>query len=175
MVGGTKRPPQDSESGPWPHEQSNGKSNIKNKSNTKTFHERKSQNLSPVEVSLDNADTVIEGGPLLKSQITRGGPPFALFERWDSTVPALLDFRVCCRRAGASPIRANPIRERLFPAIDRKAHVSKSARRGPPAVFLPRTKTIDLILADGRNGPPVGGKCALSLAGADNRVFSWFH
>ena len=60
MVGGTKFPPQDSESGPWSHEQSNGKSNTKNKSNTKTFHERKNQNLSPVHVSLDNADTVID-------------------------------------------------------------------------------------------------------------------
>ncbi len=40
---------------------SNSKSN--RKSNTKTFHERESQNLSPVHVSLDNADTVIEGGP----------------------------------------------------------------------------------------------------------------
>jgi len=60
MVGGTKRPPQDSESGPWSHEQSNTKSN----SNTKTFHEEESQNLSRVQVSLDNADTVIEGGPL---------------------------------------------------------------------------------------------------------------
>jgi len=59
MVGGTKRPPQDSESGPWSHEQSNTKSD----SNTKTFHEEESQNLSRVHVSLDNADTVIEGGP----------------------------------------------------------------------------------------------------------------
>src|SRR6266403_1788900 len=60
MVGGTKPPPQDSESGPWSQEQSNTKSN----SNTKTFHEEESQNLSRVHVSLDNADTVIEGGPL---------------------------------------------------------------------------------------------------------------
>jgi hypothetical protein len=59
VVGGTKRPPQDSESGPWSHEQSNTKSN----SNTKTFHEEESQNLSRVHASLDNADTVIEGGP----------------------------------------------------------------------------------------------------------------
>jgi len=63
MVGGTKRPPQDSESGPWSHEQSNTKSNSKSDSNTKTFHEEESQNLSRVHVSLDNADTVIEGGP----------------------------------------------------------------------------------------------------------------
>src|SRR6267143_6825754 len=59
MVGGTKRPPQDSESGPWSHEQSNTKSN----SNTKPFHEEESQNLSRVHVSLDNADTVIDGWP----------------------------------------------------------------------------------------------------------------
>jgi hypothetical protein len=59
MVGGTKRPPQDSESGPWSHEQSNTKSN----SNTKTFYEEERQNPSRVHVSLDNADTVIEGAP----------------------------------------------------------------------------------------------------------------
>jgi hypothetical protein len=40
------------------------KSNIKSNSKTKTFHEEESQNLSRVHVSLDNADTVIEGGPL---------------------------------------------------------------------------------------------------------------
>jgi len=34
------------------------------KSNTKTFHEGKNQNPSLVHVSLDNADTVIEGCPL---------------------------------------------------------------------------------------------------------------
>jgi hypothetical protein len=42
----------------------------KSKSNTKTFHERKSQNLSPVQVSLDNADTVIEGGCRLSTRCT---------------------------------------------------------------------------------------------------------
>ena len=61
MVGGTKRPPQDSESEPWSHEPSNTKSNSNTK--TKTFHEEESQNPSRVHVSLDNADTVIEGGP----------------------------------------------------------------------------------------------------------------
>ena|SRR5882724_705936 len=71
MVGGTKRPPQDSESGPWSHEQSNTKSN----SNTKTFHEEESQNLSRVHVSLDNADTVIEGGPSLRISIYFEGCP----------------------------------------------------------------------------------------------------
>jgi len=37
--------------------------NSKNNCNPKTFHERKSQNLSLVHVSLDNTDSVIEGGP----------------------------------------------------------------------------------------------------------------
>jgi hypothetical protein len=43
-------------------------SNTKRKSNTKTktFHEGKTQNPSPVDVSLDNADTVIEGAPLIR-------------------------------------------------------------------------------------------------------------
>jgi hypothetical protein len=59
LVGGTKLPPQDSESGPCSHEQSSTKSD----SNANTLHEEESQNLSPVDVSLDNADTVIEGGP----------------------------------------------------------------------------------------------------------------
>ena len=70
MVGGTKPPPQDSESGPWSHEQSNTKSN----SNTKTFHEEESQNLSRVHVSLDNADTVIEGWPTSAGQLNHGVP-----------------------------------------------------------------------------------------------------
>jgi hypothetical protein len=61
MVGGTKTPPQDSQASLG--RMSKSKSSTKNKSNTKTFHERKNQNLSPVEVSLDNADTVIEGAP----------------------------------------------------------------------------------------------------------------
>jgi len=39
------------------------KSNSKNNRNPKTLDERTSQNLSQVHVSLDNADTVIEGGP----------------------------------------------------------------------------------------------------------------
>jgi hypothetical protein len=59
MVGGTNVPPQDSESGPWSHEQTRATATAKSKS----FHEEKSQNPSGLEVSLDNADTVIEGGP----------------------------------------------------------------------------------------------------------------
>src|SRR5208282_3752695 len=58
MVGGTKLPPQDSVSEPWGNEQS--------KEKTKPFHEGKKQNLRPLVVSLDNADTVIEGGPRLR-------------------------------------------------------------------------------------------------------------
>jgi len=43
-------------------------SKIKSKgnSNSKTFHEEESQNPSPAEVSLDNADTVIQGGPAFR-------------------------------------------------------------------------------------------------------------
>src|SRR5882724_6545914 len=41
--------------------------NSKNNCNPKTFHERKSQNLSLVHVSLDNTDSVIEGGPPFSS------------------------------------------------------------------------------------------------------------
>jgi len=63
-----------SESGPWSHEQSNTKSN----SNTKTFHEEGSQNPSRVHVSLDNADTVIEGGPAYRFPLTLEGAPSKL-------------------------------------------------------------------------------------------------
>ena len=44
---------------------SNGNSNSNSK--TKTFYEGKSQNLRTVHVSLDNADTVIEGGPAFRA------------------------------------------------------------------------------------------------------------
>jgi hypothetical protein len=57
MVGGTKLPPQDSESGPWSHEQAKQKQRQLRK---QKLHEGKSQNPSPVHVSLDNADTVID-------------------------------------------------------------------------------------------------------------------
>src|SRR3981081_4496012 len=87
MVGGTKRPPQDSESGPWSHEQSNTKSN----SNTKTFHEEESQNLSRVHVSLDNADTVIEGGPHLPHQ--KAHMPSTSASKQPGGCPTSRDFR----------------------------------------------------------------------------------
>ena len=57
------------------------------KSNGKTFHERKSQNLSQVYVSLDNADSVIEGGrpfmvlTFLSQYETSGAPFFAHFAK----------------------------------------------------------------------------------------------
>src|SRR6267143_1345185 len=92
MVGGTKRPPQDSESGPWSHEQSNTKSN----SNTKTFHEEESQNLSRVQVSLDNADTVIEGGPLKPSFGLSGNLPISFIT--SALCPASLTLFLCHAR-----------------------------------------------------------------------------
>ena len=53
-------------------------SEIKSNGNSKsqTLHEEESQNPSGAEVSLDNADTVIEGAPR-----------FAPFETWDTTDP----------------------------------------------------------------------------------------
>jgi hypothetical protein len=61
------------------------------KSNTKTFHEKESQNLSPIQVSLDNADTVIEGLAHIcgsNQKFCRGwaAPLLALFWIGDSTV-----------------------------------------------------------------------------------------
>jgi hypothetical protein len=74
MVGGTKRPPRGILKASLGHV-SKDKSNTK----TKTSHERKVKNLSPVEVSLDNADTVIEGGPVYPAIFSRevGRPSFA--------------------------------------------------------------------------------------------------
>lgn len=46
-------------------EMSTSNTKHKSKTNPNTFHEEESQNPSMVEVSLDNADTVIEGGPHL--------------------------------------------------------------------------------------------------------------
>src|SRR5437660_3103470 len=98
MVGGTKPPPQDSESGPWSHEQSNTKSN----SNTKTFHEEESQNLSRVHVSLDNADTVIEGGPALTISVcaipTEGAPSLRSLQGWAAMLHVLSDLLLCAPR-----------------------------------------------------------------------------
>jgi hypothetical protein len=51
-------PPQDSRSEPWSMSQKTN-SNIK----SKTFYERENPKPFTAHVSLDNADTVIEGGP----------------------------------------------------------------------------------------------------------------
>jgi len=60
MAGGTETdPPQDSVSGPWWHEQK-ATATPKAKPSTKGKSKAKP---SPLHVSLDNADTVIEGGP----------------------------------------------------------------------------------------------------------------
>src|ERR1700690_1559 len=80
MVGGTKLPPQDSESGPWSHEQ-RAKATPRATPKPKPSTKGKRKNLRSVEVSLDNADTVIDGAPGL-----------VLFETWDSTVASILGF-----------------------------------------------------------------------------------
>src|SRR5271170_5343775 len=80
MVGGTKLPPQDSVSEPWGNEQS--------KEKTKPFHEGKKQNLRPLVVSLDNADTVIEGGPpQTPSLLSRGTHIEKLFQQLNCAWP----------------------------------------------------------------------------------------
>src|SRR3974390_1598936 len=59
MVGGTKLPPQDSQSEPGCYER---KTRATARTKAKTLHEGKRQKPSQVYVSLDNADTVIDGG-----------------------------------------------------------------------------------------------------------------
>jgi hypothetical protein len=68
MVGGTSFPPQDSKSEPWSNEQ---KTKATPKPSTKGKAKPEARTLAgrgiatgALEVSLDNADTVIEGGPL---------------------------------------------------------------------------------------------------------------
>src|SRR5712692_1311314 len=68
MVGGTSFPPRDSKSGPWSNEQ---KTKATPKPSTKGKAKPEARCLEgsgfttrPLEVSLDNADTVIERGPL---------------------------------------------------------------------------------------------------------------
>src|SRR3974390_2456819 len=62
MVGGTRLPPQDSESEPGCYER---KTRATARTKAKTLYEGKRQKPSHVYVSLDNADTVIEGAPPL--------------------------------------------------------------------------------------------------------------
>src|SRR3974390_2910045 len=64
MVGGTKLPPQDSQSEPGCYER---KTRATARTKAKTLYEGKRQKPSQVYVSLDNADTVIEGAPPLSS------------------------------------------------------------------------------------------------------------
>ena len=76
MVGGTKLPPQDSVSEPWWHERKTTAT-----AKAKTFYEGKRQKPSPLYVSLDNADTVIEGGPAgarIHEEMSKLGAPSCL-------------------------------------------------------------------------------------------------
>src|SRR3974377_1163406 len=85
MVGGTKLPPQDSQSEPGCYER---KTRATARTKAKTLYEGKRQKPSQVNVSLDNADTVIEGGPpgAIHSSINleMGGP----FKGWWPGQPA---------------------------------------------------------------------------------------
>src|SRR3974390_200622 len=63
MVGGTKLSPQDSKSEPGCYER---KTRATARTKAKTLHEGKRQKPSQVYVSLDNADTVIDGGPHIR-------------------------------------------------------------------------------------------------------------
>src|SRR6266849_2892837 len=87
MVGGTSFPPRDSKSGPWSNEQ---KTKATPKPSTKGKAKPEARCLEgsgfttrPLEVSLDNADTVIEGGPPYRE--AKGGAlrPGRVAERWD--------------------------------------------------------------------------------------------
>ena len=81
----------------------------------KTFHERESQNLSPVHVSLDNADTVIEGGP-----------GFRECDKSHSGAPL---FRVLCERVGGSA-------EMLRAAIFIGGPCARNIHAGPDSFLL---------------------------------------
>jgi hypothetical protein len=94
MVGGTSFPPQDSKSEPWSNEQKT-KATPKPKPSTKGKSKPEARTLAgsgiatgSLEVSLDNADTVIEGAP---SNVV-------LFDvRWDSTAMSRVGF-FCIQR-----------------------------------------------------------------------------
>ena len=95
MVGGTKLPPQDSQSEPGCYER---KTKAEARTKAKTLYEGKRQKPSQVYVSLDNADTVIEGAPA-NSQIDLGlrsswrpQDPDVGFPKWNvpDSVPTFL-------------------------------------------------------------------------------------
>src|SRR6266568_4252153 len=76
MVGGTSFPPHDSKSEPWSNEQ---KTKATPKPSTKGKAKPEARTLAgrgiatgALEVSLDDADTVIEGGPHLSSAVSKG-------------------------------------------------------------------------------------------------------
>src|SRR6266704_3343197 len=73
MVGGTSFPPQDSKSEPWSNEQKT-KATPKPKPEARTLAGSGIATGS-LEVSLDNADTVIKGAPSLRGFLRKGGIP----------------------------------------------------------------------------------------------------
>src|SRR3974377_2381629 len=72
MVGGTKLPPQDSQSEPGCYER---KTRATARTKAKTLYEGKRQKPSQVYVSLDNADTVIDGQSTARAGHGRRGMP----------------------------------------------------------------------------------------------------
>src|SRR5713101_5315338 len=78
MVGGTSFPPHDSESEPWSNEQkakATPKPSTKGKSKPEAaLPERSRLATRSLEVSLDNADRVIEGAPLIAHFAMSGIP-----------------------------------------------------------------------------------------------------
>jgi len=110
-----------SESGPWSHEQSNTKSN----SNTKTFHEEGSQNPSRVHVSLDNADTVIEGGPAYRFPLTLEGAPSKLRLGGGASEGT--------RQAGGLHTSCSAVRTFCLPPFSHKTRKDGA----PPALLVP--------------------------------------
>src|ERR1035438_6997223 len=103
MVGGTKLPPQDSESGPWLNEhKAKARATPRATPKPKPSSKGKRKTFRLVHVSLDNADTVIEGGPHLRwhnstptnrwqrnklgvphfSRFSRSGPPNCRLQRF---------------------------------------------------------------------------------------------
>src|SRR5260370_18390298 len=77
MVGGTSFPPHDSESEPWSNEQkakATPKPSTKGKSKPEAaLPERSRLATRSLEVSLDNADRVIEGAPLIRVFLRMSG------------------------------------------------------------------------------------------------------
>src|ERR1035441_1253168 len=99
MVGGTKLPPQDSESGPWLNEhKAKARATPRATPKPKPSSKGKRKTFRLVHVSLDNADTVIEGGPLLTifacTTLTEGAPSLRFLQGWTAMLRVLFDFVV---------------------------------------------------------------------------------